>query len=137
MELASQPKAAKTEMQVDQSTGQEFKSHTEPVPFSDSMYAEPAGSASEAKETGHAADGALRSSLSIQIPSSMLSAKTAMPPTPPPTPPIMFSAAFPSSTNHAENDKRAGEELFLHYLGVATDISGFDRHGDLILDFGT
>ena len=91
----------------------------------------------EDKETDHAADGALRSTLSLPIPKSLLSLQTTQLPTPPPSPPTFCVDNFPSPTNHADNARMANNQLFYHFLGCATDIAGFDDRGDLVVNFGT
>lgn len=140
LELASQPKPPKAEMEIE--NGMPDSAHVLNLSTgdrTDTTMADPKEVESKAKETKHA-DGALRS-LSIPIPCSMLVFEPPhdahMLPTPPSTPPCLNVDTFPSPTNHAENDRAARESLFFHFLGVSSDIEGFDAAGDLILNFGT
>ena len=138
LELASQPKAARAEMEVEPQTGMQQPGHHSCFPRL-TRCTDAKATDSEAKEAQHA-DGALLS-LSIPIPSSLASnpqnvESHAMPPTPPPTPPCLFNEAFPSPTHNADNKKEAGELLFYHMLGVSSDIAGIDVDGHLMLAFG-
>jgi len=141
MELASQPKPPKEEMEVESTKG------TKPacqlfytkVSYTD-MSCAPDSKDVEAdeKETGHAADGALSSSsLSIPIPRSMLSAKNTQLPTPPSSPTPSCEDTVPSPASNKQNRENARQQLFYHLVGVASDIVGFDADGELVLDFGT
>lgn len=133
MELASQPKAS---MDVEPQGKNNVAVYTGMVTLT--VGTDGKETESVVKETQHA-DGALPCSLSIPIPKSMFSAKpfntqNATLPTPPPTPPLDF--AFPEPTNHAENERIAADSLFFHFLGVSTDVQGFDASGNLLLGFG-
>lgn len=138
LELASQPKPPRAEMDVE-------KNGMRRQPLSRTNGADTYSAENkeedeaESKETQHA-DGALRS-LSIPIPSSLQRSApvSKMLPTPPPTPPLesasLFGAFKPASTS--ENKRFAKEELFFHLLGVSTDIQGFNDDGNLVLSFGS
>ncbi|GAB7346489.1 hypothetical protein MBLNU457_5178t1 [Dothideomycetes sp. NU457] len=137
MELASQPKPPRAEMDVEETTGTDLlcefiRVSSELITDTDAKDMDV-----EDKETGPAADGALRL-LSIPIPESLLSPQqtTTQVPTPPPTLPTLCDECFPSPTNHAENARVASEQLFYHFLGCG-DIAGFDDRGDLMVNFGT
>jgi len=139
MELASQPKPPKSEMEVEQAkgTGTARAFTARFIHTDDFRAADPKDVEEDEKETGHAADGALSSSLSIPIPKSMLSTRNIQLLTPPPSPPCPCEDKVPSSTHNKEDRKIAQQQLFFHLLGVSTDISGFDANGELVLDFGT
>lgn len=141
LELASQPKAPKFEMEVEEPTGKRFL-HSQQHIFatrSTDFYPQDAKPAdSETKQTSNA-DGA-SSSLSIPIPKSLAcdtaaatAAVTLL--TPPPSPPIP-AAVFLGPSSRTANKQLADERLFFHLLGVSTDIQGFDVDGNLSLGFG-
>lgn len=132
MELASQPKPPRAEMDVE---GIANACKLPGVPTELTSYTDAKDMDVEDKETVPAADGALRL-FSIPIPDSLLP-ETAQLPTPPPTPPTLCDENFPSPTNHADNARVASEQLFYHFLGCATDIAGFNDRGDLMVNFGT
>ncbi|PNS18622.1 Gephyrin [Sphaceloma murrayae] len=137
--LASQPKAATSDMEVEKAEGGKHTGTDTQKQALIMAYTDPTTVEQESKETSGHADGALRSSLSIPIPKAMLvhaKPNTQLPLTPPPTPPsCAMQDTFPSPTNHAANSKQAEEMFFFHTLGMASDIRGFDRSGYLVLDF--
>lgn len=139
VELASQPKAARTDMDIEKTEGgHTIKLHAHDhgliMSSSGAQRAE-----QESKENSGHADGALRSSLSIPIPKAMLchaKPNTQLPLTPPPTPPSSaLQDTFPTPTNHVANYHQAEEMLFYHTLGIAADVKGFDNAGHLVLEF--
>ncbi|CAD0096476.1 unnamed protein product [Aureobasidium mustum] len=120
LELASQPKAPKSDMEVEES--------------SDSKQAE-----SEAKATN--ANGALNAlaipvpkSLAHQCPATAAASMNML--TPPPTPPLDISD-FSNPSVRSAHRRYADEQLFFHLLGVSTDIHGFDSSGNICLGFGS
>ncbi|KAK6002673.1 hypothetical protein QM012_001423 [Aureobasidium pullulans] len=109
LELASQPKPPKSDMEVEESN--------------DSKPAE-----SEAKATN--ANGALNAlaipvpkSLAHQCPATAAASMNML--TPPPTPPLDISD-FSNPSVRSAHRRFADEQLFFHLLGVSTDIHGFD-----------
>lgn len=138
IELASQPKPPRAEMDVEETTGSDILHKYIRVSSDLTSDTDTKDMDVGDEETGPAADGALRSSLSIPIPESLLSPQqTTQLPTPPPSPPTFCDDNFPSPTNHADNARVASEQLFYHFLGCAKDIAGFDDRGDLMVNFGT
>ncbi|KAG9628927.1 hypothetical protein KCU64_g17681, partial [Aureobasidium melanogenum] len=120
LELASQPKPPKSDMEVEESN--------------DSKQAE-----SEAKATN--ANGALNAlaipvpkSLAHQCPATAAASMNML--TPPPTPPLDISDFSNPSVGSAHR-RYADEQLFFHLLGVSTDIHGFDSFGNICLGFGS
>ncbi|KAH0349131.1 hypothetical protein KCU83_g5632, partial [Aureobasidium melanogenum] len=120
LELASQPKPPKSDMEVEESN--------------DSKQAE-----SEAKATN--ANGALNAlaipvpkSLAHQCPATAAASMNML--TPPPTPPLDISD-FSNPSVRSAHRRYADEQLFFHLLGVSTDIHGFDSFGNICLGFGS
>lgn len=139
LELASQPKPPKSDMEVEESSGENSlrrQTHVPKltIPFADSKQAE-----SEAKATD--ANGALNA-LAIPVPKSLAhqcpttaAASTNML-TPPPTPPLDISD-FSNPSVRSAHRRYADEQLFFHLLGVSTDVHGFDSFGNICLGFGS
>ncbi|KAG9755893.1 hypothetical protein KCU73_g5189, partial [Aureobasidium melanogenum] len=139
LELASQPKPPKSDMEVEESNGENsFSRETYlpklTLPFADSKQAE-----SEAKATN--ANGALNAlaipvpkSLAHQCPATAAASMNML--TPPPTPPLDISD-FSNPSIRSAHRRYADEQLFFHLLGVSTDIHGFDSFGNICLGFGS
>ena len=141
LELASQPKPPKAEMEVEQD-GKSQQICTRPKTSSDqrtnvyiSSEANNAAN-SEAKED-KATEGASQSSLSIPIPACLLRSNDQNLPSPPTTPTLDASAsAMTTPILDLPAQKELSKELlFFHLLGASTDILGFDANGGLKLSF--
>lgn len=140
LELASQPKPAQSEMEIEQPSGMHslHSRDTEECKQLTSQCTDSKQVESEAKETANA-NGALNA-LSIPIPTSLArhtpATAAASMLTPPPTPPLEF-ADFAKPSVRSAHKHFADEQLFFHLLGVSTDIYGFDPFGNISLGFGS
>ena len=132
LELASQPKPLRSEMEVEQDDRMPHQTASTSDKVRDDL-ADPSNSPdakdaadAEAKED-QATGGVSQSSLSIPIPASLLHSQL---PTPPESVPLE-----PDNLDIPALKLLAKELLFYHLLGTSTDIVGFDRNGDLQLSF--
>ncbi|THY34162.1 hypothetical protein D6D00_00325 [Aureobasidium pullulans] len=120
MELASQPKPPKSEMEVEES--------------GDSKQAESEAKAANANGALNALAIPVPKSLAHQCPATVAASMNML--TPPPTPPLDISD-FSKPSIRSAHRHYADEQLFFHLLGVSTDIHGFDTFGNICLGFGS
>ncbi|THZ10889.1 hypothetical protein D6C95_00224 [Aureobasidium pullulans] len=120
MELASQPKPPKSEMEVEES--------------GDSKQAESEAKAANANGALNALAIPVPKSLAHQCPATAAASMNML--TPPPTPPLDISD-FSKPSIRSAHRHYADEQLFFHLLGVSTDIHGFDTFGNICLGFGS
>ncbi|THX92156.1 hypothetical protein D6D08_02687 [Aureobasidium pullulans] len=120
MELASQPKPPKSEMEVEES--------------GDSKQAESEAKAANANGALNALAIPVPKSLAHQCPATAAASMNVL--TPPPTPPLDISD-FSKPSIRSAHRHYADEQLFFHLLGVSTDIHGFDTFGNICLGFGS
>ncbi|THY05394.1 hypothetical protein D6D03_03067 [Aureobasidium pullulans] len=120
MELASQPKPPKSEMEVEES--------------GDSKQAESEAKAANANGALNALAIPVPQSLAHQCPATAAASMNML--TPPPTPPLDISD-FSKPSIRSAHRHYADEQLFFHLLGVSTDIHGFDTFGNICLGFGS
>ena len=136
LELASQPKPLRSEMEVENEGMSQLCTTTLKVAIdyeSDlNAYSEAKDAAdSEAKEN-KTTEG-VSPSLSIPIPACLFNDQTL--PTPPITPTLDASITTTPILDIPAQKQLAKELLFFHLLGASTDIVGFDSHGNLELSF--
>lgn len=147
LELASQPKTARTESEqigMASATPSILVACTQSnTPFTESKDED----VNEKETTG--TDGGLSSSISI--PASLTALEPSQHyPTPPPTPEATpeptnttsdttnaTSETISSGTVSASEQRPADVQLFYHFLGLSNEITGFDSNGDLELHFGS
>ena len=146
LELASQPKPPRTEMEVEQDGT--FTPAPDPPHLINKSTALTDTSTPLAEARNAAADSGAKgegasASLSIPIPACFLHFNNDNGqnlPTPPDTPPAdndttTTTSAFPILDTPAQRKMLAKKLLFFHLLGASTDILGFDANGDLELSF--
>lgn len=139
MELASQPKPPKSEMEVEESGGKNFYPRDTPSlkltpPCADSKQAESEAKAANANGALNALAIPVPKSLAHQCPATAAASMNML--TPPPTPPLDISD-FSKPSIRSAHRHYADEQLFFHLLGVSTDIHGFDTFGNICLGFGS
>lgn len=139
MELASQPKPPKSEMEVEESSGKNFCPRDTPSlkltpPCADSKQAESEAKAANANGALNALAIPVPKSLAHQCPATAAASMNML--TPPPTPPLDISD-FSKPSIRSAHRHYADEQLFFHLLGVSTDIHGFDTFGNICLGFGS
>ena len=129
MELASQPKPPREDMEEDSEC--RLHQHAEFAFGADAdMNPVAENDSAEAKEKGTYVP-----SLSVAIPASVYSLDSQLP-TPPDTPPLDTFQNVPI-LDLAGQKALAKELFFYHLLGASTDILGFDENGELKLGFGS
>ena len=138
LELASQPKPPRPEMDVDGTLQlpkirpQDLENHMTDT----RILAEAKDTAGDSEAKGDKATAGASPSLSIPIPASLLLHTNEQNlPTPPATPPADASTTFPDIPNTSVAKRLAKEQLFYHLLGASSDVLGFDENGDLELSF--
>ncbi|CAD0111755.1 unnamed protein product [Aureobasidium uvarum] len=138
-ELASQPKPPKSDMEVEESGGENPPRRDTLLPKLTSLFTDSKQAESEAKATS--ANGALNAlaipvpkSLAHQCPATAAASMNML--TPPPNPPLDISD-FNNRSVRSAHRRYADEQLFFHLLGVSTDIHGFDSFGNICLGFGS
>lgn len=132
LELASQPKPPKAEMDVEQD-GMRQDIYTILRPCLANIPLRTDAKDTTDPEAKDKATGGVSTSLSISIPASLLHSNAQNLPSPPATP-------TNQPATHAIPDMPAQKALakgllFHHLLGASTDIIGFDENGDLQLSF--
>lgn len=135
LELASQPKPPRSEMEVE-------RDRTSPTtnPCVMGAVTENANrnaitaTANQEAKVGHGAEG-VSSSLFVSIPASFLCTLSQRLRTPPATSKSDSAPTFPTRNAISTPTKFPEENLFFHLLGVATNVIGFNEEGNLALDF--